>query len=354
MLSFLLDMGGSLSRPPCTRSTRACDYWNWGTGAVRPPCCTEHLLELISFTSDLLTRHGIVHWLDYGTLLGAVREGEMIAWDGDADFSILQRQEHAVLSLAEDFAAAGHRLERPSLWRGHEGVIRILYSEANAAQLDLFIWETQDGMLLPLEGTDEAWPGMASRLAFPERFITPLGEVSLHGRRFPAPAPCHEFLREHRYGPGYATPAPPIKSLKLYPDFDIAETTPEIERLIGRIAAREQRLGQLRSESRWSHLRAVELWQKAGLPISPDAGRVGAVLAEGSRDGPSATVESLARSVALVEQATKELEHSSASLVIRKAGRRMRRIAEVLLARAQRRPHRAGFPVEVDTAQESA
>jgi hypothetical protein len=345
---------GSLSRPPCTRFTRACDYWNWDTGAVRPPCCTEHLLELIGFTSDLLARHGIVHWLDYGTLLGAVREGELIAWDGDADFSILQRQEHTVLALAEEFGAAGHRLERPGMWRGHQGVIRILYSKANAAQLDLFMWQVRDGMLLPLEGTDEAWPGMASRLAFPERFIAPLGEASLHGRRFPAPAPVHEFLREHRYGPGYATPAPPIKSLKLYPSFDIAETTPEIERLIARIAASEQRLGQLRSESGWSHLRAVEMWQKAGLPISPDAGRVGAVLAQSSGERPTATVESLARSVALVEQAIKEIEHSSASLVIRKAGRRMRRIAEVLLARVQRRPHRAGFPSDVDTARYSA
>lgn len=344
---------GSPSRPPCTRFTRGCDYWNWGTGALRPPCCTEHLLELIGFTSDLLARHGIVHWLDYGTLLGAVREEELIAWDGDADFSILQRQEHAVLALAEEFGAAGHRLERPGTWRGHEGVIRILYSKANATQLDLFMWQLDDGMLLPLEGTDEAWPGMASRLAFPERFIAPLGEASLHGRRFPAPAPVHEFLREHRYGPGYATPAPPIKSLKLYPSFDIAETTPEIERLIARIAASEQRLGQLRSESRWSHLRAVELWQKAGLPISPDADRVGAVLAQSSGERSTATVEGLARSVALVEQAIKEIEHSSASLVIRKAGRRVRRIAEVLLARVQRRPHRAGFPSDVDTAQYS-
>jgi hypothetical protein len=278
----------------------------------------------------------------------------MIAWDGDADFSILQQQEHEVLALAQEFSAAGHRLEPPGLWRGHEGVIRVLYSEANAAQLDLFMWEARDGILQPLEGTDEAWPGMAARLAFPERFIAPLGEVSLHGRRFPAPEPVHEFLREHRYGPGYATPAPPIKSLKLYPNFDVAETTPEIERLIARIAASEQRLGQLRSESRWAHLRAVELWQKAGLPISADAGRVGAVLAPSSGERPTATVESLARSVALVEQAIEEFEHGSASLAIRKVGRRMRRVAEVLLARVQRRPHRAGFPFGADAAHSSA
>ena len=315
---------------------------------MRPACCTEHLMELVGFTSDLLARHGIVHWLDYGSLLGAVREGEPIPWDGDADFGILQREEPAVLALAGEVAAAGHRLDT-SL----QGVIRILYSDANASRVDLFPWEARDGLLLPLEDTDYAWPGMASRLAFPERFIAPLGEVSLHGRHFPAPTPVHEFLRDHRYGPGYATPARPIRSIGLYPSFDIEETTPEVERLIARIAAGDERLAQLRSDSRWSHRRAVELWQKAGLPISPNARRVGAVLIEGSGDHPTATIESLATSVALLEQAIDELEHRSAGLVIRRAGRRMRRIAEVVVASLQRRPHRAGFPFGVETAEHS-
>jgi len=207
----------SVSRPPCTPDTRECDWMNWGPRALRPACCTQHLLELIGFTSDLLTRHGIVHWLDYGTLLGAVREGQLIPWDGDADFSILQRDEHAVLALDEEFAAAGHYVERPGLWRGHRGVIRIRYSKVNRGHLDLFMWQLHDGMLQPLEGSEEAWPGMASRVTFPERFITPLGEVPLNGRSFPAPKSVEEFLREHRYGPRWETPAPPVKSVKYYP-----------------------------------------------------------------------------------------------------------------------------------------
>jgi LicD family len=315
---------------------------------VRPACCTEHLMELVGFTSDLLARHGIVHWLDYGSLLGAAREQELIPWDADADFGILQRESPTVLALAGEVTAAGHRLDA-SL----QGVIRILYSDANASHVDLFLWEVRDGLLLPLEDTDYAWPGMASRLAFPERFITPLGEVSLHGRPFPAPRPVHEFLRDHRYGPGYATPARPIRSIRLYPSFDIEETTPEVERLITRIAAGDERLAQLRSDARWSHLRAVELWQKAGLPIFPNARRVGAVLAKGSGERPTATIESLATSVALLEQAIDELEHRSAGLGIRRAARRVRRIAELVVARLRRRPHRAGFPFGVETAEHS-
>lgn len=340
----------SVSRPPCTRDTRACEWWNWGRGALRPQCCTEHLHELIDFTSDLLTRHGIMHWLDYGTLLGAVREGQLIPWDPDADFSILQHDEEAVLALKEEFAAAGHYLERPGLWRGHRGVIRIRYSKLNRGQLDLFMWQVRDGILQPLEGGEEAWPGMASRVSFPQRFISPLGEVALNGRSFPAPTCVEEFLREHRYGPDWATPAPPIKSQKYYPSsFDISEITPEIESLIERIAADEQRLAQLARGSVRSHRRTVELWVKAGLPTLPDARRVETVLAQGSEGAPTTTVKDFAKSVALLEQAIEEFEHPSASLALRRVGRRFRRVGEVIQARAQRRPHRAGFPFGVDS-----
>lgn len=332
-------MIAAASRPPCTRHTRACDFWNRGTDAVRPECCTEHLRELLGFASELLARHGIVHWLDYGSLLGAVREEKLIPWDSDGDFGILQRDEPKVLALAEEIATAGHQLDASM-----KGVIRIRYSDVNAMPVDLFLWEARDGLLLPLEDTDYAWPGMASRLAFPERFIAPLGEVSLHGRRFPAPSSVHEFLRDHRYGPGYAVPARPVISIRLYPNFDIEESTPEVEALIARMAAGDWRLAQLRSRSRWSHRRAVELWQKAGLPISPNPSRVSALLAQASADHPTATFESLSRSVALVEQAIDELEHRSAGLVIRRAARRTRRVAEMLVARLRRRPHRAGFP----------
>lgn len=306
---------------------------------VRPQCCTEHLLELIGFTSDLLSRYEILHWLDYGTLLGAVREGELIPWDGDADLGMLKRQEGSVLALADEVRAAGH-----CLFAVDQGTIRVTYSEANRRFLDLFIWEQRDGMLLPLEDTDYAWPGMASRLAFPERFISPLGEVSLHERAFPAPEPVEEFLSEHRYGPDYATPAPPIRSVKLYPSFDLGECTHELEQLIARLGEGDRRLGQLTRESRLSDYRVVQLWQKTGLPVCPQAARVTELLAELGAGHRTGAVEDLVRSIALVEQAVEELERRPASRSLRRTWRRLRRALELVLSRIQHRPHRAGFP----------
>ena len=37
---------------------------------------------------EVFDRHNLTYWLDYGTLLGAIRSGNIIAWDGEFDISI--------------------------------------------------------------------------------------------------------------------------------------------------------------------------------------------------------------------------------------------------------------------------
>src|SRR5438094_9725911 len=119
---------------------------------------------------------------------------------------------------------------------------------------------------------------MHSRLKLSVRILIRIGEISLHGRRLPAPRTSHQSLHDHRYGPSYATPARSIKSIGLYPSYDIEETTPEIERLIARIAAGAPPLAERRSGSRGAPRRAVGPWAKARLPLSPKPARVRALL----------------------------------------------------------------------------
>src|SRR4051812_13273341 len=57
------------ARPPCTPATPRCEFWNWGEGFVRPACCTAHLTDIAGFAHHALADAGIVHWLDYGSLL---------------------------------------------------------------------------------------------------------------------------------------------------------------------------------------------------------------------------------------------------------------------------------------------
>jgi hypothetical protein len=59
-------------------------WLKWGD----PVRYQQDLRTLIEFTGDLMRQHGLVYWLDYGVLLGAVRHERLILWDYDLDVGI--------------------------------------------------------------------------------------------------------------------------------------------------------------------------------------------------------------------------------------------------------------------------
>jgi hypothetical protein len=313
-------------REPCTRDTPSCNYAIFGPGTTLPACCTEHLLEVLEYVADLLEEHGITYWLDYGTLLGAVRHGDLIPWDGDADFGILEDDVPRVLALADRIAADGYALDT-----SHFAVLRIRYSPVNQRHVDLIPWADFDGELRDRHAPEDQWPGMGGSAWFPRRFIDDLTPLPLHGRRYPAPTSYDEFLRVHRYGPGYLTPTREIVDGELKRRLG-ANPHPADPGLLDEVARANERLLELvvdnsRLARNGFGTPGSGKWKVvAGLPLEPAPAYLARARERVAAAQPEPN-EALAWALAWVDQAVAEYESPPRLVRLSRLGRRLRWLA---------------------------
>lgn len=133
---------------------------------------------LLPYISDKLKSLDIPFWLDWGTLLGAVRNGKMIPWDFDIDIGIFQRDAERMLKVLKsvinkdgyDFAVDRNRK--------YARKIRFFGREGFDFHIDIDPWNEYD---------------TEARAAFDESKIRPLGELNnleeimFEGAMYPCP-----------------------------------------------------------------------------------------------------------------------------------------------------------------------
>jgi hypothetical protein len=166
------------------------------------------LLDSVEEVLGALSGAGVEAFPAYGTLLGAVRDGDFIGHDSDADVGYVSRHTHPVDVIRESFDLQrsmrdlGYPVTRYS---GAGFKVEVTEADGTRRGLDVFggfFDDSDEETRLVLLGE--------VRAPFERSWVFPLGTTTLAGRTLPAPAePGH--LLEAMYGPGWKTPDPAFK-----------------------------------------------------------------------------------------------------------------------------------------------
>lgn len=152
--------------------------------------------EMLHMAADLLEEEGILYWIDYGTLLGAYRNGRFIPWDGDIDLSILARDHERVLALNPRLPP-GFSIEiSRNLQKKYENGTEFLRLNCKHMKeyIDIYHYrESSDHRFQDLTLSSDGKGYYESQPVDPD-LIFPLEAIWLEGRRFPCPHRTREYL----------------------------------------------------------------------------------------------------------------------------------------------------------------
>ncbi len=163
-------------------------------------------LENMVLIRDLLGKRGIVPFLHYGTLLGAMRERDFIPYDDDADMGLYGRDKDAFLKTFPDLEAAGFSI----VYIRDDGYTKTKHSEDASSNFRMYKFKRKEQELdifLAYEKKaifGKGWD-IDGRVTIPHRFLATLDTVEFLGHSFAAPHDPIGFLR-NLYGETWNVP----------------------------------------------------------------------------------------------------------------------------------------------------
>ena len=199
-------------RHGCTAETSQCSWWHYQT--TIPSCCRGHLIRLTQFVMRACKRLGQSCWVAWGSLLGAVREGDHIGHETDMDMYVPAGAASALLRKEMTFLARTEGLPYEMVqWNSNVPLEdddrdprrdggepwRLFFSHNNKIHIDLWLYDVDvdpdtAAPVAILGGRDYAY-------IFPREMLLPLRECPYGEEWVPCPAEAQRVLREVMYGP---------------------------------------------------------------------------------------------------------------------------------------------------------
>ncbi len=158
----------------------------------------SRMKNMLLFTIDQLQKNNIPFWLEAGTLLGIYRDGDLIAWDYDADISIPAEYSDKVAALRYKFFPRYIIKKRPiySRWiPGDTRVVKVKTAWEKLQQINFHI----DLFCVYRVNDKYRWVDSGVLKQVDAKFFDNQEYIKWEGRKIPVPAYTDEYL-SLRYG----------------------------------------------------------------------------------------------------------------------------------------------------------
>lgn len=160
----------------------------------------EQIKEALLKFKKVMDKANIVFWLEYGTLLGAVRDGKIIEWDTDGDVGVWIDDIPRMKKLEKEFLAEGLRLDyQPS----HPFVNLKISDKETIAVLDVYTFDI-------VKWKNEPWvvrimEGKLLNIRSPFIYYFAYNRINFLHKRFRIPFYAEKSLK-FLYGENWRTP----------------------------------------------------------------------------------------------------------------------------------------------------
>eukprot|EP00929_Paragymnodinium_shiwhaense_P037247 TRINITY_DN19881_c0_g1_i2.p1 TRINITY_DN19881_c0_g1~~TRINITY_DN19881_c0_g1_i2.p1 ORF type:complete len:983 (-),score=232.71 TRINITY_DN19881_c0_g1_i2:160-2988(-) len=195
------DDGSHICRtPPCSRDVESCKANN--------NCCTDRMFEMLTDFTNFLSRHNVTYYLAEGTLLGAIREKDIIPYTGDLDIIVPKEGWEKAKKISKEWkdGKSYYLLQDPeehdcmrlcAVWKGMPAN-RQPYSKH-------FDWDTEKiGAEVPYY-MDIYSEDMDFAKNLVPLLVYPLSNVTMRGKTFSSPRESEMWV-EARYGESWRVP----------------------------------------------------------------------------------------------------------------------------------------------------
>ncbi len=160
--------------------------------------------KMLKDVTEIFEKHNIRYWLDFGTLLGIVREGRILPWDDDMDISIFEEDRQKVHDIVlpeikklnyRTYSRYHHIVDDDVLKKGDFRAFRVRDCRwkffRGYVKIDIFVMYKKDDYYY--------WYELGNKHKIPSSLLKEFDQIEFNSKLYTKPKDHDKFLTYH-YG----------------------------------------------------------------------------------------------------------------------------------------------------------